>query len=85
VVYRFSVEDSEIVVRPCASQVGALGEGPSTGLAGVNVTVSPVMASLAVGATVGLLAHVLHAPFWGSLLAGAGAAMVTNVGIDKAA
>jgi len=88
VTYRFSVENSEIVVRPCASPVGvsgSLGEAISAGLSGVGVSVSPAFASIAAGAAVGLLAHVLKAPFWGSILAGAGTALVTNVSIDRAA
>jgi hypothetical protein len=84
ILYNFSVDGSEIVVRQCTSQLG-LGEGPSMGLAGVSVSMSPAFASLMVGATAGLLAHVLHAPFWGALTVGVGAALVTNVGIDKAA
>jgi hypothetical protein len=85
VLYRFSVENSQIVVRPCVSQqAGALGE-PSLGLAGVNVSVSPAFAALTTGAAAGLLAHVLHAPMWGSILVGAGAALFTHVGIDRAA
>jgi len=85
VIYRFSVENNEIVVRPCVSQqAGALGE-PPTGLAGVNVSVSPAFAALTTGAAAGLLAHVLHAPMWGSILVGAGAALFTHVGIDRAA
>lgn len=85
VLYRFSVEDSQIVVRPCASQqAGALGE-PPTGLAGVDIRVSPAFAALMTGAAAGLLAHVLRAPVWGSIAAGVGAALVTHVGIDQAA
>lgn len=68
-----------------ANQVGALGDGPSTGLAGVDVRVSPAFASIMAGAAAGLLAHVLHAPTWGAILTGGAVAMVTNVGIDKTA
>lgn len=86
VIYRFSVEGSEIVVRPCVSQqAGALSGEPSTGLAGVDIRVSPVFAALMTGAAAGLLAHVLHAPMWGSIVVGAGAALVTHVGIDQTA
>lgn len=86
VVYRFSVENSEIVVRPCASQqAGALNGAPSGDLAGVDIRVSPAFAALMTGAAAGLLAHVLHAPMWGSIAAGVGAALVTHVGIDQTA
>ncbi len=85
VIYRFSVEDSQIVVRPCVSQqAGALSDGP-VGLAGVDVRVSPAFAALMTGAAAGLLAHVLHAPTWGSIAVGVGAALVTHVGIDQTA
>lgn len=42
------------------------------------------LASVMTGATVGLLAFVLRAPLWGSLLAGAGAAVTTKWAIDRA-
>jgi len=42
------------------------------------------MASVMTGATAGLLAYVLNAPVWGSVLIGAGAAIATKIGIDKA-
>jgi hypothetical protein len=64
---------------------GMLGESASTGLAGVDIRVSPVFASLMTGAAAGLLAHVLHAPMWGAIVTGVGAALVTHVGIDKTA
>ena len=44
-----------------------------------------MLAAVMTGATVGLLAHVFKAPIGVSLLAGAGAAIVTKLGIDKAA
>ena len=40
---------------------------------------------MGVGVAAGLLAAVLHAPLWGSIVAGCGAALFTKVGIDKAA
>lgn len=52
---------------------------------GSSSGVSPAYAAVATGAAIGLLAHVLHAPLWGSIAAGAGAALVTKVGIDRAA
>ena len=85
VIYRFSVEDSQIVVRPCVSQQAGALSGDPTGLAGVDVRVSPAFAALMTGAAAGLLAHVLHAPMWGSIAAGVGAALVTHVGIDQTA
>jgi hypothetical protein len=46
---------------------------------------SPVFAAVMTGATAGLLAYVLKAPLWGSIVAGSGAAFVTKWGIDRAA
>jgi len=43
------------------------------------------LASMMTGATAGLLAYVVKAPVWGAVLAGAGAALLTKVGIDRAA
>ncbi len=51
----------------------------------VKFSVSPAVAAVSVGVTAGLLAAVLHAPLWGTLVAGSAAALVTKVGIDKAA
>ena len=60
----------------------ALGQAkPDT----VKFSVSPAVAAVSVGVTAGLLAAVLHAPLWGTLVAGSAAALVTKVGIDKAA
>lgn len=42
------------------------------------------LASMMTGATAGLLAHVLRAPMWGSILAGAAAAVTTRYAIDRA-
>lgn len=83
VLYRFSVENSEIVVRPCASQAGTLGDGPGVGLAQAGGG-SMLYAELMTGAAVGLLAHILRAPLWGAVVAGAGAALMTRIGIDRA-
>jgi|HubBroStandDraft_2_1064218.scaffolds.fasta_scaffold04383_10 hypothetical protein len=49
------------------------------------VTVTPAVAAVGVGVAAGLLAAVLKAPLWGSIVAGCGAALFTKVGIDKAA
>lgn len=49
------------------------------------VKVTPALAAVSVGVTAGLFAAVLHAPVWGSILAGSAAAIVTKVGIDKSA
>ena len=46
---------------------------------------TPVLAAAMTGATVGLLAYVFKAPVGVSLLAGTGAAIVTKLGIDRAA
>ena len=46
--------------------------------------VSPTYAAVMTGATVGLLAYVLKAPLWGAVVSGAGAALVTKYGIDRA-
>jgi hypothetical protein len=51
----------------------------------VRFTVSPSVAAVSVGVTAGLLAAVLKAPLWGSIVAGCAGALVTKVGIDKAA
>ena len=51
----------------------------------VKFAVTPAVAAVGVGVTAGLLAAVLHAPLWGSIVAGCGAALFTKVGIDKAA
>lgn len=58
----------------------ALGDDSPTAPAGAGVvTAAAVMA----GAAAGLLAHVLRAPLWGSLLGAAGAALATKVAIDR--
>jgi hypothetical protein len=49
------------------------------------VTVTPAVAAVGVGVAADLLAAVLKAPLWGSIVAGCGAALFTKVGIDKAA
>jgi hypothetical protein len=59
----------------------ALGDAGETG--GGSGTVA--LAAAMTGAAVGLLTHVLKVPLWGSVLAGAGAVLVTKVGIDRAA
>jgi hypothetical protein len=84
VLYRFAIVGSDVEVRPCASQVGTLGEADccEVGLAGPGA--SPVYAAVMTGAAAGLLATVLRAPLWGAILAGAGAAFVTHVGIERA-
>ena len=61
---------------------GFLGQtNPST----VKFAVTPAVAAVSVGVTAGLLAAVLHAPLWGTIVAGSAAALMTKVGIDKAA
>ena len=60
----------------------ALGQPVGVGDGGA---VSPRYASLMTGAAAGLLAYVLDAPVWGSILVGAGAAVATKVVIDRAA
>lgn len=47
--------------------------------------VSPTYAAVMTGAAAGLLVYVLRAPTWGAVLAGAGTALVTKVGIERAA
>lgn len=42
------------------------------------------LASVMTGAAAGLLAYVLKAPLWGSILVGAGGAVATKVIIDRA-
>ena len=60
----------------------ALGQAaPDT----VKFAVTPAVAAVSVGVTAGLLAAVLHAPLWGTIVSGCAAALVTKVGIDKAA
>jgi len=51
----------------------------------VKFAVTPAVAAVGVGVTAGLLAAVLHAPLWGTLVAGCAGALFTKVGIDKAA
>lgn len=51
----------------------------------VKFAVTPAVAAVSVGITAGLLAAVLHAPLWGTIVVGAGAALATKVGVDKAA
>ena len=51
----------------------------------VKFAVTPAVAAVGVGVTAGLLAAVLHAPVWATIVAGSAAALVTKVGIDKAA
>jgi len=51
----------------------------------VKFAVTPAVAAVSVGVTAGLLAAVLHAPLWATLVTGSAAALVTKVGIDKAA
>lgn len=51
----------------------------------VKFAVSPAVAAVSVGITAGLFAAVLHAPLWGTIVVGAGAALATKVGVDKAA
>ena len=65
----------------------SLGGRPVPGFAlGESVTVSatPVVAALMVGATVGLLAHVLPASTGAAILYGAGATVLAKIGMDKA-
>lgn len=45
---------------------------------------TPVVAAVMVGATVGLLAHVLKASNSVAILTGAGATVLAKIGIDKA-
>jgi hypothetical protein len=60
--------------------------GFGVGVSDTNVvSVTPAVAAVGVGVAAGLLAAVLKAPLWGSIVAGAGAALFTKVGIDKAA
>ena len=49
-----------------------------------SMTASTAMAAVMVGATVGLIAHVMKASTGMALLAGAGATVLAKVGIDKA-
>ena len=51
----------------------------------VTVSATPAIAAAGVGIAAGLLAAVLKAPLWGTIVTGAAAALVTKVGIDKAA
>ena len=51
----------------------------------VKFAVTPAVAAVSVGVTAGLLAAVLHAPLWGTIVAGCAGALVTKVGIDKSA
>jgi len=51
----------------------------------VKFAVTPAVAAVGVGVTAGLLAAVLHAPTWATIVSGCAAAIVTKVGIDKAA
>ncbi len=51
----------------------------------VKFAVTPAVAAVSVGVTAGLLAAVLHAPLWGTIVAGCAGALFTKVGIDKAA
>ena len=67
--------------RTCgfALERSGVSDGPAP------VTATPAIAAVAAGAAAGLLAHTLRAPLWGAIAAGCGAALVTKVGIDKAA
>jgi hypothetical protein len=49
-----------------------------------SMTASTAMAAVMVGATVGLLAHVMKASTGVALLTGAGAAVIAKLGIDRA-
>jgi hypothetical protein len=51
----------------------------------VKFAVTPAVAAVSVGITAGLLAAVLHAPLWGTIVSGCAAALATKVGIDKTA
>jgi hypothetical protein len=61
--------------------IGQTAAAPET----VKFAVTPAVAAVGVGVTVGLAAAVLHAPLWGTLVAGCAGALFTKVGIDKAA
>lgn len=50
-----------------------------------SVLASPMYAAIMTGTAAALLAYTLKAPAWGSVIAGAGAAIVTKYGIDAAA
>ena len=80
------------IARALNLQTVSLGGRPVRGFAlgdpspaGAEVTATPAIAALAVGATAGLLANLLKAPLWGAILAGAGAAVTTKFTIDRAA
>ena len=64
--------------RPAAGF--ALGQPVGVGEGGV---VSPRYASVMTGAAAGLFAYVLHAPVWGAVVVGAGAAIITKASIDR--
>jgi hypothetical protein len=59
--------------------VPALGETTSA-----PTKATPVLAAAMVGATVGLLAHVMKASAPVAILTGAGATILAKIGIDKA-
>jgi len=68
-------------------QVRAFNALPPDGSLGENVSVNkatPVIAAAMVGATAGLLAHVLKAKTGYAILLGAGAAVIAHYGIEKA-
>lgn len=62
--------------RTATGLAAPLGAGGETGA-------SPIYAGLMTGAAVGLLVYVLKVPVWGAVVAGAGAALATKVGIDR--
>ena len=61
------------------------GRRPAVGVSDAPIGASPVFAAVMTGAAAGLLAHVLKAPTWGAIAAGVGGALLTKVGIDRAA
>ena len=66
-------------VGPSGLQLDGLGESPRE-----TTKATPVLAAAMVGATVGLLAHVMKASTPVAILTGAGATILAKIGIDKA-
>ena len=71
-------------IRFNGRNVPGFGTGAPDGTT-VTVSATPAIAAAGVGVAAGLLAAVLKAPLWGTIVAGCGAALFTKVGIDKAA